>query len=185
MKTTQPNWKKHSGNTPVLLLLITTMVSLPALAVGSSSASHAIPWHTFSAGSGPSSSASYRLFGSIGEPATGGESTSTGYVLRGGFLTLALPDSEADGVSDFTDNCTMVSNPSQLDVDNDGFGNICDPDFNNDDNINFGDLIHLKSLWLSGDPEVDLNADGTVNFGDLIIMKSMWLQPPGPAGLIP
>ncbi len=69
------------------------------------------------------------------------------------------------------------------DRDGDGYGNRCDTDFNNDNVTNFGDLVYMKSVWLSSDPEADLNGDGTVDFDDLIIMKSMWLQPSGPSGL--
>ena len=32
---------------------------------------------------------------------------------------------------DACDNCTLLSNASQIDVDAEGYGNACDPDFNN------------------------------------------------------
>jgi len=35
-------------------------------------------------------------------------------------------DSDDDGVMDFLDTCPSILNPSQLDLDGDGFGNVCD-----------------------------------------------------------
>ncbi len=45
--------------------------------------------------------------------------------------TAAAVDTDGDGVQDPQDNCTLVSNPAQLDADGDGYGNICDADINN------------------------------------------------------
>lgn len=39
----------------------------------------------------------------------------------------ALPDSDGDGVPDVTDTCPQLANSSQLDGDNDGIGDACDP----------------------------------------------------------
>ena len=36
------------------------------------------------------------------------------------------PDSDADGVRDFTDNCPLAANPDQADEDEDGIGDVCD-----------------------------------------------------------
>ena len=38
------------------------------------------------------------------------------------------------------DNCTLLENADQRDTDGDGFGNICDGDFNNDGVVNIPDL---------------------------------------------
>jgi hypothetical protein len=99
--------------------------------------------------------------------------------------SLDTTDTDGDGVIDVKDNCTLVPNPDQRDVDNDGFGSICDPDFNNDMRINILDLAYLKANFLSTDALADLNGDGIVNLEDLAIMKSMFLQSPGPAGTLP
>ena len=37
------------------------------------------------------------------------------------------PDADGDGVPDAADNCSLVSNPDQLDTDGDGIGDACDP----------------------------------------------------------
>ncbi len=37
-----------------------------------------------------------------------------------------FPDTDADGVPDFRDNCVNIANPSQADCDNDGIGDACE-----------------------------------------------------------
>ena len=93
------------------------------------------------------------------------------------------PNSDTDQVADFADNCTLVSNNDQRDADGDGFGNVCDPDLNNDGIVDFGDWGILKSLFGTTDEEADLNADGIVDFGDWSVMKLYLGQPPGPSGI--
>jgi len=102
------------------------------------------------------------------------------------------PDDDVDGVPNTSDNCNVAANgPSipdaggnvQLDTDDDGFGNICDPDLDNNCAINFLDLGILKSVFFTGDADADLNGDGAVNFIDLGIMKATFFGPPGPSGI--
>ncbi|MGB5471915.1 MAG: hypothetical protein WBQ78_00375, partial [Gammaproteobacteria bacterium] len=40
-------------------------------------------------------------------------------------------DTDSDTVDDAIDNCTLVANADQRDTNGDGFGNVCDADFNN------------------------------------------------------
>jgi len=91
-------------------------------------------------------------------------------------------DSDSDGVLDATDNCVLRSNVLQTDTDHDGFGNACDPDFDQNSVVNFADLAYMKSKFFSTDALADLNADGYVNFADLAILKSYFFKPPGPHG---
>ena len=105
-----------------------------------------------------------------------------GFVSDSGvFLSV---DTDADGLADRIDNCTLHANPDQVDVDTDGFGNRCDPDFDQSGNVNFADLAYISSVFLSDDALADLNGDGSVNFGDLAIVKAFFLGSPGPAGTL-
>lgn len=93
-------------------------------------------------------------------------------------------DSDFDNVVDSLDNCTTVSNVDQRDTDEDGFGNACDPDLNNDGVVNFADV----SLWApffntANDGDADFNGDGSANFADYALYSEYFLQAPGPSGL--
>jgi len=66
---------------------------------------------------------------------------------------VTATDSDSDGVADPSDNCPTVPNPTQLDTDRDGLGDVCDPD---DDNDGFGDVVEV---YLRTDP-LDACPDG-------------------------
>ena len=108
----------------------------------------------------------------------------TGVRLYGGLwpaMVGAAFDQDRDLVPNVTDNCTVIRNTLQLDVDGDSYGNACDADLNNDGVVNFADLAQLKRAFFTDDPLADLNADGVVNFADLAIMKKSFFKKPGPA----
>lgn len=91
-------------------------------------------------------------------------------------------DTDLDGVYDWADNCTQVTNPSQCDTDNDGFGNHCDADLNNDNTVNTFDLAEMREAFgTSGSTAADLNCDNVVNTFDLVYMRQGFGQAPGPA----
>ncbi|NNF67987.1 MAG: hypothetical protein HKM98_10805, partial [Gammaproteobacteria bacterium] len=92
-------------------------------------------------------------------------------------------DSDGDNIADDADNCSAVANADQRDTDGDGFGNACDPDFDNSCLINFTDLQALAAVFFQPDPDADLNGDNIVNFGDLQILSGLFFQQPGPSGL--
>ncbi len=110
-----------------------------------------------------------------GTTAAAGES----YVIFG-----RAADSDGDGISDNNDNCTFAANSDQRDSNGDGFGNLCDPDLNNDGIVNYTDVVlwseHFNTI---SDGDEDLNGDGLVNFGDYVIVITYFLSPPGPSGL--
>ncbi len=93
-----------------------------------------------------------------------------------------VPDKDNDGVPDHTDNCSELVNPYQWDSNNDGFGNLCDADLNNDNWISFSDLKQFKSVYGTNNADADLDGNGIVGFGDFAILKSMFGKRPGPAG---
>ena len=115
-----------------------------------------------------------------------GYATVPGFVVdASGQGTLTLLDLDNDSVGDAVDNCTLAANSDQRDTDGDGYGNICDPDFDNSGVINASDLAYLKSHFFSTDPDADLDGSGFVNAADLAILKQMFFGPPGPSGLVP
>ncbi len=122
--------------------------------------------------------AGYESFLAEGIEVSGGDTTEPDDVV------LAAIDTDGDGIGDATDNCTLDANPGQQDADGDGLGNRCDADFNQDCTVNFGDLVYMKSVFLSADAIADLNSDGSVNFGDLALIKEAFLSAPGPSGQI-
>jgi len=106
-------------------------------------------------------------------------------------------DSDGDGTPDASDNCIQHANgPSapdagghvQRDTNLEGYGNRCDPDYNDDGIVGGPDFLLLgqgygKSQGDPGfDPELDGDGDGTVGAGDLAILQAFFARPPGPSG---
>jgi hypothetical protein len=87
-------------------------------------------------------------------------------------------DRDGDGLCDPVDNCRRVPNGDQLDSDDDGFGDACDIDFNEDGAVSVLDLLSLLGALDSaaGDPvyaeEVDLDGNGVVDAEDLALFRS-------------
>jgi len=91
-------------------------------------------------------------------------------------------DNDGDGIDDTVDNCSEASNVDQRDTDNDGIGNRCDPDLNNDNIVNTVDIVFFKAVFGTSDPHADFNGDGIVNTVDIGIFKRYFGLAPGPAG---
>jgi prepilin-type N-terminal cleavage/methylation domain-containing protein/prepilin-type processing-associated H-X9-DG protein len=92
-----------------------------------------------------------------------------------------LEDSDADGVIDGFDDCTLAPDWSQRDTDGDGYGNACDADFDGSGLVNLADLKYLRAVLLTDDPDADLDGDGLVNLVDLQRFRALFLAPPGPS----
>ncbi|MFK7888698.1 MAG: ThuA domain-containing protein [Gammaproteobacteria bacterium] len=104
-----------------------------------------------------------------------------GGILYAAGLTDTDPDSDGDGVGDSTDNCTQAANTDQRDSNNDGLGNACDMDLNNDCTVNVVDLGILRSVFFTDDADADSNGDSIVNAVDLGAMRAGFFADPGPA----
>lgn len=83
-------------------------------------------------------------------------------------------DFDDDGRIDFLDNCPKISNPSQIDLDGDKFGNLCDPDDDNDEIIDEIDAFDSNpSEWKDFDfdgigatMDLDDDNDGILDVND-------------------
>ena len=112
-----------------------------------------------------------------------------GWQIEPGFkVTLGLsPDSDGDGIRDFQDNCIDVANPAQWDTDEDGYGNRCDGDLNNDGNTNTLDLnLYIQNHRtregeINYNANADFNGDRRINTLDLNIYILLHRNPPGPS----
>lgn len=104
----------------------------------------------------------------------------------------APPDTDGDGLPDAVDNCILVANntgvAAQCDSDNDGLGNLCDADLNNNGHTNAQDYILFRAQL--GQPSTapgynpaDLNCNGAVNSQDFVLFRGLLGLPPGPSGL--
>ncbi|NNF67983.1 MAG: hypothetical protein HKM98_10780 [Gammaproteobacteria bacterium] len=105
------------------------------------------------------------------------DSNFSSFILTG----VRPDDADQDGVLDSFDNCTEVANAAQRDTDGDGYGNFCDPDFNQDLIVNFVDLQYMADEFFASDPDADLNGDGLVNFADLQLLSDLFFLAPGPS----
>jgi hypothetical protein len=85
-------------------------------------------------------------------------------------------DADRDRIPDDLDNAPQTVNPGQEDSDGDGYGNIIDADFNNDNKVNYNDFSILCSDWGSSDfdPQLDMNSDGYLNYEDFSLFSAKW-----------
>jgi hypothetical protein len=70
---------------------------------------------------------------------------------------------------------------SQLDTDGDGIGNICDPDFNNNNSVDPADFSQLRSVFGTLSTDEDLNGNGFVDPFDFSQLQKYFGSAPGPS----
>ncbi len=100
-----------------------------------------------------------------------------------GTVIVPVPDTDGDGVADNLDNCKLVANANQRNTDGDSFGNICDPDFNQNNIVDPADVSSLKAKLGQVSANHDLNGNGIVDPADMSILKTYLGKAPGPSGL--
>jgi hypothetical protein len=94
-------------------------------------------------------------------------------------------DTDGDGTLDGFDNCLLHAN-SQRDPDGDGFGNRCDPDLDNDGDVDAEDRALLENALVAGaaspleERTFDLDENGTLDGFDLAIVDEFLGGAPGP-----
>jgi hypothetical protein len=171
-----------------LPIIVSILLMTPSISTGAnpSSTNYRLPWATIDNGVSQSSSASYSLKGSVAQTSPVGISDSTNYSFAGGFYTI--PDSDADSIVDFLDNCLLVDNPSQIDTDGDNIGNACDCDLNQDNfcgGPDFTLFIGCFNQVTNGDPiceAADMNGDNFVGGPDFTLFIGGFNAVPGPSG---
>ncbi len=102
-------------------------------------------------------------------------------------------DQDGDAVGDACDLCTAAFNPRigevQLDTDDDGFGNLCDCDFDQDGSCNILDFdTFLGDFQTQTDSGLgtDMNGDGNVNILDFdAFLSGFSAGAPGPSAAAP
>ena len=98
-------------------------------------------------------------------------------------------DSDSDGIFDLCDNCSSFANTDQRDTNLDGYGNVCDTDYNNDGIVGTPDYLILVPAFGSrfGDaiynPDIDSNGDGVIGTPDFLFLAKGFGSSPGPSGL--
>ncbi|MDJ0865794.1 MAG: hypothetical protein QNK03_06775 [Myxococcota bacterium] len=104
-------------------------------------------------------------------------------------VVLLGGDHDGDGVMDWEDNCLRIPNADQIDTNLDGFGNACDPDYDNDGAVGLGDFNVLRAQFGKNDadpdfdPDVDANGDGAIGIPDFNSLQRHFGVEPGPSGL--
>lgn len=96
-----------------------------------------------------------------GDAGTDAGSTTTGTVDSGSADAGVFSDIDADGVEDFLDNCPSISNADQIDTDQDGFGDVCDDDDDNDGVADESDVFPTDAS-----ESIDTDGDGIGNNAD-------------------
>ena len=114
-------------------------------------------------------------------------------------LAAAPGDADGDGIPDALDKCTLDSRNAapgaNCDTDSDGYGNVCDPDFDQNFAVNANDFArYFTPSFKSHVPAstgTDLNCDGSVKKDDheqFFVPKfkgdaKLGSAVPGPSGL--
>ena len=95
------------------------------------------------------------------------------------------PDTDGDTHCDIIDNCHLTANTSQLDGDQDGYGDVCDCDYDQNNFCDTGDFLLFGSVFGTTVPPTNCKHDQAPNnfidTGDFLVFGSGFGAPPGPS----
>lgn len=142
----------------------------------------------------PSSTGLGSAGATVGGGVSHGDSVGASLSVAGGYWAVesalaaavfADADTDGDGIPDAMDNCLYRPNPDQLDVDLDGYGNVCDADLTNNAVVDLPDMgAVLSTLGSTTDPHNDITANDVVDLPDLgRILSDLGLYLSGESGL--
>ncbi len=111
-------------------------------------------------------------------------------LVSGAGVVPCVTDADSDGVCDSLglDNCTAIANPGQRDDDEDGYGNICDSDVDQNCGVGLSDLTAVFGNFGLGAPwtpknlgAFDVDENGGVGLSDLTTVFGIFGFSPGPS----
>jgi hypothetical protein len=103
--------------------------------------------------------------------------------------TIARSVGDGDNLPPSADNCAWLPNPNQLDTNQDGYGNACDADWDDDGLVGGGDYLALGMAFGAVspdpryDPDLDSTGDGAIGGPEYLLLGMSFGEPPGPSGL--
>ena len=96
-------------------------------------------------------------------------------------------DQDGDKVADRSDNCTEDANPEQVDSDGDGYGNLCDADYDGDGVVSGRDFLLFRSTFGKRASQrgflavADADGDGVIAGTDFLAFRAQYQRgAPGP-----
>lgn len=93
-------------------------------------------------------------------------------------------DSDGDGVADEADSCLTVPNADQCDSDQDGYGNLCDCDYDQDEFCSGSDFnVFVDNFGDTTQMVTDQDCDFFTGGSDFNRFVASFGGPPGPSGL--
>jgi hypothetical protein len=118
-----------------------------------------------------------------------GEGMSIAWIPDGGFWQSGVKpvlttyyganppdDGDGDGVPNGSDNAWLTANPGQVDSDEDGYGNACDCDLDNNGEVGPNDYAQFSTEWGTVGPDSDFDSNGDVGPNDYATFSDRWGQ---------